>query len=168
MTARRWLRRWVLLGLCGLGFAGQNALANWSANHSFFINASQSLPNWAFFITRDGLPERDDYVFFAPPQSHVLDVHFGDDLSPFGKRALGMPGDLVTREANVVSINGQAIAPLKSHTRLGLTLTPGPTGRVPEGCYYLGTRHPDGFDSRYAEIGFVCANRLLGTGEAIL
>jgi conjugal transfer pilin signal peptidase TrbI len=39
---------------------------------------------------------------------------------------------------------------------------------VPRDCYYVGTDHPDGFDSRYAEIGFACRKAILGTGTPIL
>ena len=35
-------------------------------------------------------------------------------------------------------------------------------------AYYLGTAHKDGFDSRYADIGFVCAGRIIGTGDSLL
>jgi conjugal transfer pilin signal peptidase TrbI len=28
--------------------------------------------------------------------------------------------------------------------------------------------HPDGFDSRYGEIGFACAKQIIGTGTPIL
>ena len=42
------------------------------------------------------------------------------------------------------------------------------TGRIPDRCYYLGTAHSDGLDSRYADIGFVCRARIIGTGDAIL
>ena len=51
---------------------------------------------------------------------------------------------------------------------IGEVLLPGPIGRIPEHCFYLGTAHVDGLDSRYADIGFVCRARIIGTGDAIL
>ena len=57
---------------------------------------------------------------------------------------------------------------MKPRTRQGEPLTPGATGVVPAGCLYAGTEHPDGFDSRYAEIGFVCGRQILGVGTPIL
>ena len=86
----------------------------------------------------------------------------------FGKRVYGMPGDVVTHMGSVVAINGKPVAHMKPLSRSGERLTPGTTGRVPQGCYFVGTPHPDGFDSRYAEIGFVCGKQIIGTGEPIL
>ena len=57
---------------------------------------------------------------------------------------------------------------MKPKTRFGEPLTPGATGIVPPACYFVATPHKDGFDSRYAEIGFVCARQLAGVGEPIL
>jgi conjugal transfer pilin signal peptidase TrbI len=57
---------------------------------------------------------------------------------------------------------------MKPRSRDGEVLTPGPVGRIPDGCFYVGTPHPDGFDSRYAEIGFACRKQLLGSGTPIL
>ena len=52
-------------------------------------------------------------------------------------------------------------------TRLGIALHKGPEGPIPDGCFYTGTSHPRGLDSRYAEIGFVCRGQILGSGRAI-
>ncbi len=53
-------------------------------------------------------------------------------------------------------------------TKKGDALTEGPLGVVPDGCVFAATHHKDGFDSRYSHIGFVCRDRLVGTGVAIL
>jgi conjugal transfer pilin signal peptidase TrbI len=39
---------------------------------------------------------------------------------------------------------------------------------VPRGCYFVTTGHKDGFDSRYAAIGWICRQRILGVGRPIL
>ena len=65
-------------------------------------------------------------------------------------------------------INGKAVARMKARTRLGEPLAPGATGAIPAGCYFAATPHRDGFDSRYADIGFVCVRQVLGTGVPIL
>ena len=57
---------------------------------------------------------------------------------------------------------GGNLASLLKVTRLGVPLTRGPEGVIPEGCYYTGTSHPRGLDSRYGEIGFVCRGQILG------
>lgn len=160
--------RWLAIGVLGAGLAASSALSEWRDEHAVLINTTESLPNWAFFIDKGRLPERGDFVVFNPPKSALITAHFGNRPSPFAKRALGVPGDLVTRNGNAVQVNGETVATLKPRTKRGETLVPGPTGRIPERCYYLGTAHPDGFDSRYAEIGFVCADRIVGSGDALL
>ena len=67
-----------------------------------------------------------------------------------------------------VFINNRLVARTKPRTRKGAALTKGPVGIIPGGCYYVGTSHKHGFDSRYGEIGFICAPRIIGTGRAIL
>lgn len=160
--------RWLAIGVLGAGLAASSALSEWRDEHAVLINTTESLPNWAFFIDKGRLPERGDFVVFNPPRTALITAHFGSRPSPFAKRALGVPGDLVTRTGNAVQVNGETVATLKPRTKRGETLLPGPTGRIPKRCYYLGTAHGDGFDSRYAEIGFVCAGRIVGTGDALL
>ena len=164
MQGSRWA---AIAGLAAL-LAGSSALAQWRDNHALLINTTQSLPNWAFFIDRDRKPQRGDFVVFTPPRTPLVIAHFGQRPPPFAKRALGMPGDHVTREGARVLINGQVVAELKPLTRQGEALVPGPVGTIPRGCYYLGSAHKDGFDSRYGAIGFVCAASIVGTGDSVL
>ncbi|MBV2149978.1 S26 family signal peptidase [Sphingobium sp. AS12] len=167
----RFRPRWRLWGMGGLLCAALlvlDAVAAWRDDHALLINASDSLPNWAFFIHRNKAPARGDYIFFDPPDSDLVTRHFGKRAVPFGKLVIGMPGELVAHRGALVLVEGRAVARMKPRTKGGEPLTPGATGRIPEGCYYLGTEHPDGFDSRYAEIGFVCRDRIIGTGIAIL
>ncbi len=160
--------RWAAIGVLGALLAGTQALASWRDDHGLLINTTESLPNWAFFIERHKAPEHGDYVVFAPPHTPLVVNHFGRQPSPFTKIAYGLPGDRVSREGNAVLVDGRRVGLLKRLTRRGERLTPGPVGTIPERCYYLGTPHKDGFDSRYAEIGFVCADRIVGIGVPIL
>lgn len=160
--------RWLAIGLLAAGLVAATALGSWRDEHAVLINTTESLPNWAFFIDKGKVPSRGDFVVFNPPRTAIITAHFGLRPATFAKRALGVPGDLVTRDGNRVRINGEVVAELKPLTTRGERLVPGPTGRVPEHCYYLGTAHKDGLDSRYADIGFVCMDRIVGTGDAIL
>lgn len=156
------------------------ALAGWrwldDAAHSrlFLINRSPSLPNWAFVVERGAQPARGQVSFFAPPRNRLVATHFGGKPSPFGKYAFGLPGDLVERAGDRVFIRaGGTGAPvevgrLKPATMQGEPLAAGPTGRIPKGCYYMGSRHKDGFDSRYAAIGFVCTPQIVGTATTVI
>jgi conjugal transfer pilin signal peptidase TrbI len=164
---RRW-SRWAGVAALAAVLAGHGALAAWQRDHAVMVNTSESLPNWAFFVEKNTEPRRGDYVFFKPPVTPLLVRHFGEHPGSFGKQVLGLPGDVVSHDGAVVRINGNPVARMKPLTRTGEPLHAGPTGRVPDGCYFAGTGHKDGFDSRYAEIGFVCRARILGTGTPIL
>ncbi len=161
-------RLWAAFGLFVAGSIALTALSDWRARHAFLVNASESLPNWAFVLDLGATPARGDYLFFDPPPSTLLRRHFGAQPHPFGKIVYGMPGDIVSHAGPIVLINGRPVARMKPLTRFGEPLTPGATGAVPQGCYFAATPHKDGFDSRYAEIGFVCRRQIVGTGTPIL
>ncbi|KUR75341.1 S26 family signal peptidase [Novosphingobium sp. Fuku2-ISO-50] len=162
---RERLRSMALLGLVAITFM---ALDDWHDRHAILINASESLPTWALLVETGRFPARGDYVVFDPGHAPLVVKHFGEHPRPFAKIAYGLPGDVVTRDGARVIVNGVEVSRLKPFTRQGESLVPGPTGRVPAGCVYAGTPHKDGFDSRYAAIGFICHDRLIGTGEPIL
>jgi conjugal transfer pilin signal peptidase TrbI len=164
-------RAWPRLALWGGLGAAALALSTLSAfarDHALMINASPSLPYWAVWLTRGAVPERGDIILFDPPASKLLERHFGKEPKPFGKRVSGVPGDLVTEKDRAFFVNGRLVARAKLSTRLGEPLALGPTGRVPRGCYFVTTEHKDGFDSRYAAIGWICRPRILGVGRSIL
>jgi len=153
------------LVLLPLGWSAVDAFAK---EHAFLINASPSLPNWAFWLDKHAPIESGSLIFFEPPQSELVDVHFGEGAQLFGKRVLGVPGDIVSHHGREVFINGRKVAERLEETRLGIPLHKGPEGQIPQDCFYTGTDHPRGLDSRYAEIGFICRGQILGSGRAIL
>ena len=160
--------RILLLGGAAALAAAFSALSSWRDHHALLINASGSLPNWAFFIDRTKMPGRGDLVFFDPPPSTLLTRHFGAHLRPFGKRVYGVAGDSVTTRGRFFLVNDHVVAKAKVTSRLGEPLAMGRTGIIPRGCYFVATAHPDSFDSRYAAIGWICRPRILGVGRAIL
>lgn len=161
-------KRWLVIGALAACLAASSSLASWRDDHAILINTTQSLPNWAFWIDKHRVPARGDFVVFKAPQTPLITAHFGKAAPPFAKRVYGMPGDVVSRDGAVVRINGAEVARLKPASSRGEKLEPGPTGRIPEHCYYLGTAHKDGLDSRYADIGFVCSGTIIGTGDSVL
>jgi len=161
-------RLWAALGLTVVGSIALSALSAWRDNHVLLINVTESLPNWAFLIRRTHAASRGDFVFFDPPHGDLVRRHFGTKPQMFGKIVYGMPGDIVAHRGSIVLINGKPVARMKPRTRFGEPLTPGAEGAVPANCYFAGSPHPDGFDSRYAEIGFVCSRQIIGIGEAVL
>lgn len=164
----------------GYSLALLAALAGWRAldraahEHLFLINRSPSLPNWAYVVERSRLPERGTVSFFMPPRSALVQAHFGTVPAAFGKIAYGLPGDRVLRVGADVFVQAagtnlpRKVGTLKPSTARGEALAAGPTGEIPPGCYYMGSPHKDGFDSRYKAIGFVCTNQLIGVASAVL
>lgn len=155
----------TVLVLLPIGWSAAHAFAK---DHAFLINSSPSLPNWAFWLDKHARIERGNLIFFKPPASVLVQEHFGKGAHIFGKRVLGVPGDLVSHRGREVFINGHKIALRLDETRLGIMLHQGPEGVIPKGCFYTGTNHPRGLDSRYAQIGFICRGQILGSGRAIL
>jgi conjugal transfer pilin signal peptidase TrbI len=169
--APRWRPRtrfWKMLALAFAGTIVLSSINDWREAHGFSINTTDSLPNWAFVIERGRLPVLGDYVVFDPPRVPLVIRHFGPKPQLFGKIVYGVAGDVVTHDGSIVRINGSAVARMKPRTRFGEPLTPGATGTIPPGCFFAGTPHKDGFDSRYAEIGFVCRRQIVGIGKPLL
>jgi conjugal transfer pilin signal peptidase TrbI len=156
------------LGLFIVSGLSLNAIARWRDRHGLLINASQSLPNWAFVIHKTAVPRRGEYVFFVPPAVPLVYRHFGAKKQMFGKIVYGMPGDMVVHRGADVSVAGKLVAHMKPFARTGEPLVEGPTGVIPQGCYFVSTPHKDGFDSRYAAIGYACSDRIVGVGSPIL
>ena len=161
-------RRLVLWGGLGAGALVLSALAAFAQGHALMINVSPSLPYWAIWVTRGAPVHRGDIILFDPPTSPLLVKHFGAKPKPFGKRVSGVPGDIVTEKERSFFVNGRKVAVAKRASRFGEPLALGPTGVVPQGCYFVTTAHKDGFDSRYAAVGWICARRILGVGRPIL
>lgn len=164
---RRVPRLALLAGLGALALA-LNSARHFAESHALMINASPSLPYWAVWLTRGAVPKRGDLILFDPPPSPLLARHFGKRPHPFGKRVYGVAGDLVIERNRQFYVNGKPIALAKPANRLGELLALGPTGVIPRGCYFVATPHKDGFDSRYAAIGWICAPRIIGTGRPVL
>ena len=159
------LSLWAMLGAGALALG---ATSRFAENHALMINASPSLPYWAIWLDRTGKPVRGDLIVFAPPWSDLVTRHFGARPQPFGKRVLGIAGDRVTEKDREFFVNGKPVAFAKVTSRLGEPLALGPTGTIPTNCYFVGSEHKDGFDSRYAAIGWICRPQVLGVGRAVL
>ena len=56
----------VLTGLVLLPL-GWGAVDAFAKDHAFLINASPSLPNWAFWLDKHARIERGSLIFFEPP-----------------------------------------------------------------------------------------------------
>ena len=163
---RRAAARWAAVG--------RTATANWMlagfallaaafllAASRVHVNASWSDDAWGYLLLPMGKPQVGDVVIFDPP----------DDLrapAPYLKRVLGVPGDAVTVDGTgEVSLNGETVARAKPRALDGRVLVPVAPATIPPGHYYLHADHADSHDSRYAEIGLVPRERILGRAVAL-
>jgi conjugal transfer pilin signal peptidase TrbI len=166
-TARR---RGLYAGYAILAFLflALSSLSAWRERHMVMINVSPSLPNWAFIVDVGQVPKRDDYIVFDMPLTPLVRSVFGSDPHPWVKFAYGVAGDSVTVTDRISSINGKVVGRAKEKSKKGVILHPTHSAIIPNGCYYVGTPHIDGFDSRYAEVGLICAHRIIGTARPVL
>lgn len=160
-------RRYALYAAAAVVLGGYASIADWRDRHAFLINATTSLPNWAFVLETKRAPARGELVFFNPPRSALLQRHFGEHPL-FGKIAYGVGGDVVTRDGRAFFVNGRRVAIAKVTSRFGEPLALGPNGTIPAGCFFVGSPHKDGFDSRYGAIGWICQRSIVGVGSPIL
>lgn len=128
-------------------------LFNWTGSLPFHV---------AWFQGKPQALARGDYVVFAF-DGEAKQTHPGLRGQPFFKIIRGLPGDRVTVDARVVSVNGEAVGTAKTHTFDRRPLEPIAAVLIPPGHYYVQGLSPDSFDSRYQASGLVRAEQVLGT-----
>lgn len=125
----------------------------------WFNAVSKSLPGLVYLVELGTLPtRRGEAIAFIPPPNRFYPAGL-----KFTKLAMGLPGDVITRDpANRrVFVNGQNLGQLQTSSSRG-ELLPGPVGVVPPDHYWVWTPHPQSLDSRYADIGYIPRDRVLG------
>ncbi len=128
-----------------------------SQNFGYAINLTQSLPYKLFLISLNAKPQVGDYILFkAPPDSQL------PTQTNLIKKILAGKGDRITVKGQDFYINDKWIATGKTHSLQGVPLIAGPTGILGENQYYVGTKHPDSFDSRYARMGWITEESIIG------
>jgi conjugal transfer pilin signal peptidase TrbI len=157
-------RRIVLMVALALGLLATQRAADALARYRFGVNETASLPNWAFVVDRrNRRPRRGDLVQLIAP-----DNPYYPHGAAFVKHIWGLPGDVVTRKGREYFVAGHDVGAAKPLSQTGRATTLGPTGIIPPGRYYVGAASPDSFDSRYAQIGWIAADRVIGVAEPVL
>ena len=125
------------------------------------VNASWSDDAWGYVLLPLGSPQRGDVVIFDPPDAL-------DAAAPYLKTVRGLPGAVVGVDEKLwVSLDGERVGRAKAFALDGRSLLPVAPARIPPGHYYLHADHVDSHDSRYAEIGLVPRERILGRAVAL-
>jgi len=156
--------RIVIVFAAALGFLALNAGTEVASRYRFGVNETASLPNWAFIVDHANRePRRGQLVQFVAP-----DNPYYPHAAPFVKRVWGLAGDRVERRGREYYVAGRDVGEAKPFSQTGRATTLGPVGVIPPGHFYVGAPSRDSFDSRYAEIGWIGADRIVGVAEPIL
>lgn len=160
VRVKRWLSVTliVLAGGLSLSMVAVSILSPW-----IITNIDESLPGLFYRINRGVLPVRNEVAALNVPTNPYY-----PEGAPFLKIVKGVPGDVVSCEGRRFFINGVFVAEAKEQTRHGNPLTPGPTGIIPPGHYFVWTPHQDSYDSRYGEIGWITTEHILGKARRLL
>lgn len=160
---RRNFGRWLLLTLALIVSIQLVSLAC-SPRIRLGINGTESLPGMLYLVLKDQRPQaRGDLVAFHPPKNR-----FYPPGMLFIKRAIGFPGDAISRKGQDFYVNDVYVGTAKGLSRSGLSLTPGPTGVIPIGKYFVWTPHPESYDSRYEDIAWISQDRIIGRAVRLL
>jgi conjugal transfer pilin signal peptidase TrbI len=129
-----------------------------SLRYEFAINVSMSLPGKLYLIEKATLPHKGEYVAFT---------YQNDFIYPKGvhllKRVAGVSGDSVQLRDHKHYVDGYFVGEARPFTSQGLPIQESEfTGVIPNGYYYAQADHPKSFDSRYAAIGLVASNCIIG------
>ena len=127
------------------------------------VNASWSDGAWGYaaFPLFGEDPKPGDRVLFDPPEALGSKV-------PYLKTVRGVSGMAVAvGEDGTVYLDGEPIGRAKTHALDGRPLAAIAPGIIPPGQFYLHGDHIDSHDSRYAEIGLVLRDRILGRAVAM-
>lgn len=135
------------------------ALAAWLKNHyEIWLNETDSLPGLAYLITKGPATfKRGDLIAFRGGPNKRYPDGF-----PWVKIVAGVGGDRVAATNGWYYVNDRRIGWAKPRTRFGELLAPGPTGVIPPGHYFIYTPHRDSYDSRYADIGWIKPEQVVG------
>jgi len=161
------MKTWRTIGLAwGGSFAALAVVGagQWTSRYNFAVNETNSLPNWAYVTDlANRAPRRGDLVNFVAP-----DNRYYPRGARFVKHAWGVPGDVVTRVDRTYFVNGRNVGVAKPFSQTGAATAPGPVGIIPPHHYYVGTPSKDSLDSRYRDIGWIDAGRIVGVARPIL
>ena len=127
------------------------------------VNASWSDEAWGYaaFPLFGEDPRPGDRVLFEPPEDVGSRV-------PYLKTVRGVPGMAIAVGADgTVYLDGEPVGLAKTHALDGRPLVAIAPGIIPPGRFYLHGDHADSHDSRYAEIGLVLRERILGRAVAM-
>ena len=138
------------------------------------VNYTHSLPDHVFITVKgwkSGLGRGDYVAYIFPTENPASPFRKGDHMV---KLVLGTPGDevKVDPERNVsIHRSGDRFAPFLGASQVGKAKPVSKAGKpleaiapgiVPESRFFVFAPHPDSLDSRYAMVGFISEDDIIG------
>lgn len=152
----RHYRKWYLAYICAA-----IVIVGFGSHYKIAVNMTNSLPGNVYLIVKGELPtfRGEPMAFTWRDPDHK--TQYPDGIT-FLKLAAGLPGDLVTRNNDTLTINDWSVTP-KIFSKRGLKLDKNTqTGIIPEGRYFVIGLHRDSLDSRYAMVGLIPQAEVIG------
>jgi len=147
------------------------------------FNQSNSLSGRVFLIVKGTLPkEKFDIVSFKSV-GELAEIKKNGSRYPIAhnskvKQVVGFGGDVVLVQrsvedgANHIYINGRDVGIIKEFSLVGARLFPIVNENnslvIPQGYYFVWTKHKDSDDSRYNHTGLVHKSQIIGKAYEIL
>ena len=149
--------RFFVIALLMFGLTGIYQLM---APYAFLSwNFTTSLDGHLFFVVRRAeIVPVGGFVAFQPPSN----PYYPNTLW-FTKVVIAGEGDVISHTGRALLINNVPVAYARSSDSKGkreLAMTP--DGVIPKGYLFAWTPHPFSYDSRYAEIGLVPHEKIIG------
>lgn len=126
------------------------------------FNQTHSLPYKVFLIIKGASVGRQDYVAFHWAGGHGYALG-----ATFIKRVAGVGGDEIHQQADRVVVNQQSFK-VQVKDRRGHTMEMNRQTRVPERELFVVGTHPLSLDSRYAEVGCISLQEVIGRAYPII
>lgn len=169
ILSHRWTTRIMYAGIGIMAVVSIGLLAMWAVRDHYRLswNLSQSLPQHLFVIEVGVQPSRGDFVAFkwvADDETPLNPYPYG---TTFVKIAEGVAGDMVTQKDREFFVGGKDVGYAKILSKKGYNLELGPVGVIPPDRYYVRGTHRDSLDSRYALVGLVSKENVIGRAVAL-
>jgi conjugal transfer pilus assembly protein TraW len=128
------------------------------------VNLTDSLPQKIFLVQKGVFPQRNDYVVFNKANKWYK--------RDFVKQVIGVEGDeikhlenkvwILSKENQIIQAGVAKPVSLKGEflTRISPTI-------IAKGYYFVHAPHKDSLDSRYADIGLISTNEIIGKATPI-
>lgn len=161
--ARWWIASCVVASIVILGL---QTVQPW---FQVLIRDDESWPHHRFFLLRKNIPpERGALVAFTMTDTYAGRVKPEGMPRPYArvgllwlKRVVGMPGDRVNVQEDVVKVNGEEVAKGVTRDRLGQDIeVVSLESPIPDDAVFVALPYPRSFDSRY--FGYVNMKDIIG------